>query len=163
MKWQSYYNPNTHELKIGKIIVTIFIIVLLVMGTIWMIKAVLFPVGVATDIVKKTFDADNIIHNYEWFKQMAEDLDAAEKRVNITTEALAQFKEDLKEVSRKDWGFEDKDQYATFNTDLRGQKAHLEQMKADFRARSKMANRAIFKGNSKIIRWVDELAGVESD
>ncbi len=118
------------------------------------------PVRQAARIVEKTIDADNVIGNYEWFKQIAEDLDAADKRVQITEQAFIDFKKDMGDTPRKEWSFEDKEQYGRLTTDLRGQKAHLEQMKADFRARSKMANRAIFKGDSKIIRWVDELAGV---
>jgi len=110
-------------------------------------------------IVEKTLDADNVIYNYEWFKQTAEDMDVAERRIVITEQAVKDHKEGLP-VDRTKWGFEDKEAYSRLTTDLRGQRAFFEQISADFRARSKMANRAIFKGDAKIIQWVDRVVGV---
>ncbi len=112
-------------------------------------------------LVSKTIDADNVIYNYEWFKERVEALDAAERRIKITQGSIADFTASVPQ-DRTTWGFEDKQESSRLRTDLRGQQAHLENLSAEFRARSKMANRAIFKGNNSIVSWVDRLAGVES-
>lgn len=111
-------------------------------------------------IVDKTLDADNVIYNYEWFKQMTQDLDAMEKKILITKKSIEDFKKDHKKPYGE-WSFGDKEEMSRLRTDLRGQEAHFEQLKADFKARSKMANRAIFKDDAKIIKWVEKLVGVK--
>lgn len=143
----------------------IVIVLILVLGpVVWLVGRGCGMAGYglrqAERVVKKTADADNVIYNYEWFKQRAEDLDAADARINITKASLADFKTDMPK-DRKEWTFEDKQEWSNLRTDLRGQEAHLVQLSADFRARSKMANRAIFKGNNRIVKWVDRLAGTQ--
>ena len=82
-------------------------------------------------------------------------MNAAEKQIAITEAAVVQFKTDA--GPRTDWTFEDKDELARLTTDLRGQKAYFEQLKADFRAESSKANKSLFKGDDKVIRWADRL------
>jgi len=115
--------------------------------------------GSAAEVVEKTFDSDNIIYNYEWFHDKAGDLTAAENAIQITQESIDQFKEDV--GPRENWTFQDREQYNQLTTDLRGQKVHFEQLKADFRAASEKVNREIFKGDSDIIHWADDLTGVQ--
>ena len=83
-----------------------------------------------------------------------------EKKVAITDQSMTDF-QDLHSKPYDEWTFDDKNEMSRLRTDLRGQKAHFEQLKADLRARAKMANRTIFKGDNKIIKWVDKLAGVD--
>jgi len=135
------------------------ILLLLVAGG---IRCACSVVSTPIDIVKKTMDADNVLYNYEWFKQRAEDLDAAVLRIEITEGAVADLKEELPK-ERKDWSYDDKQEINRLRTDLRGQKAHYETLSAEFQARSKMANRRIFKSDNRIISWVDKLAGVKEE
>jgi hypothetical protein len=158
MKPEKYFDEGTGEVKVGKIIVYIFVVVLLVSAAIWGIRMITLPARTATDIVEKTLDADNVIYNYEWFKQIVEDIEAMEKKVAITKQSTEDFKE-LHSKPYDEWSFEDKQEMSRLRTDLRGQQAHFEQLKADLRARSKMANRTIFKGDNKIISWIDEVSG----
>lgn len=160
MKPQTFYDEKTENLKVGKIIAYILgiIVVLSILGWIW--KSVTRPARTVSDVIEKTLDADNVLYNYEWFKQIVEDIDAMEKKVAITEQSIKDFQE-LHTKSYDEWTFDDKGEMSRLRTDLRGQKAHFEQLKADFRAKAKMANRAIFKGDNKIIKWVDELVGVD--
>lgn len=146
----------------GYIIVPILIVCALIAILLFIFGVITLPARSARDIAEKTLDADNIIGNYEWFKQRAEDLDAAVQRIQITEDAVADLKEELPE-NRRDWDYDDKQEMSRLRTDLRGQKAHYENLSAEFRARSKMANRAIFKNNNKIIKWVEKFAGVKDE
>lgn len=125
----------------------------------FIVKLALFPVFVWSKIVNtayesvdKTVTADNAIYNYEWFKQKYEEIQASKIQIDNTKILLDSFKEWLWE--RKDWSFEDKIEYDRLNTVYLWQKNYLENLIADYNARSKMANRAIFK-DSIIPSFID--------
>lgn len=120
------------------------------------IKLIFFPINVAdkmmqtaTDSVNKTINADNAIYNYEWFKQKYEDIQATKIQIDNTKLSLDQYKEEL--WDRKNWTFEDKNEYARLNTIYLWQKNYLEGLIADYNARTKMANRNIFQNS--ILPW----------
>lgn len=115
--------------------------------------------GEAGEVARDEFGARAAVYKYEWFKDKSNSLTAAEERIKITEAALADFKNDV--GVRENWTFEDKDQYSRLTTDLRGQKAHFEQLKAEYRAACLKVTRAVFKGDDKIIRWADNLTGVD--
>jgi len=115
--------------------------------------------GEAGEVAQREFGAGAAVYKYEWFKDKSNSLVAAEERIKITDQALTDFKESAGE--REKWTFEDKDEYSRLTTDLRGQKAHFEQLKAEYRAACLTVNRAVFKGDDKIIRWADELTVVD--
>jgi len=162
MKPERYYNTETGEVKVGRIILYIIGLVILVGLLIWGIRVITLPARTTMDIVEKTLDADNVIYNYEWFKKIVEDIEAMEKKVAITSQSMEDFKE-LHEKSYDEWSFDDKQEMSRLRTDLRGQKAHFVQLEADLRARAKMANRTIFKGDKKIISWVDKITGASEE
>jgi hypothetical protein len=116
----------------------------------FLLKVVMLPfftagkiVDTTYDITNKTLDADNVIYNYEWFKQRYEDLEAIENKIIIAQEQVNQFKDDAGE--RNTWTFEDKNEYARLNSIHQGLMNHAEDLIAEYNARSKMANRNIFK------------------
>lgn len=112
----------------------------------------------STGVVEKTLDPDNVIYNYEWFKQTAEDLDAIEKNIIISKQGIDEHISTLPK-DRTKWTSEDKEELARLRSIHTGQKMHFEQVKADFKAKSKMVNRAIFKEDGKIIKWVEKTLG----
>lgn len=115
--------------------------------------------GEAGRVARDEFGARAAVYKYEWFKDKSNSLTAAEERIKITESALADFKNDA--GARENWTFEDKSQYSRLTTDLRGQKAHFEQLKAEYRAACLKVTRSVFKGDDKIIRWADGLTGMD--
>lgn len=80
-------------------------------------------------IVQKTFDADNVIYNYEWFRQQYQDVQAMDGKI-ATMEAGALSAEG--------------DEKARLSSVVLGLKTKRQQMVADYNARGSMANRSIF-------------------
>lgn len=124
-----------------------FFVIILIAG--FLIKIVFFPVKVLNneiqtgyDIVDKTINANNAIYNYEWFKQTYEDIQAKKKQYD---NACINYDEFLKSAGdRKDWTFEDKTEDSRLRSVKLGLQNSLEQIIADYNARTKMANRNIF-------------------
>jgi len=94
--------------------------------------------------VQKTMDADNMIYNYEWFKQMNGNISASAIQIHNAQGRVDQFKADAGE--RSEWDRTDKEEYSRLTTTLLGLQNHRESMVAEYNARSKMVNKSIFKG-----------------
>lgn len=107
-------------------------------------KIFLTQVDSAHDIIDKTYDAQNAIYNYEWFKTQYEKIQATENQIDNTAMLKDEFKETYGETST--WDYTTKQDYSRLQTTLLGQKNHYENIVAEYNARSKMANRNIFKG-----------------
>lgn len=136
--------------SIKKIIVVIILVVIVLSILGFIGRIVLWPWFVANraidsayDIADKTLDADNVIYNYEWFKQQVEDIKATENKREIAKQQILAYKEFAGD--RTKWTFEDKTEYNRLNSVWQGISNHLEDLIATFNARSKMANRAIFQ------------------
>ncbi len=115
-----------------------------IVWTFWLAPAIfLAEVDSAHDIIDKTYDADNAIANYEWFKTQHEKIQAAEKQIDITFEATESFKNDYGDPKEFDW--QTRQEYDRIKANLTGQKLHYEDLVATYNARSEMANREIFK------------------
>jgi len=97
----------------------------------------------AHEIIDKTYDADNAIYNYEWFKIQYEKIKATERQIDNTFLQTDSYKELYGDP--KEWDWITKEEYNRMQTTLLGQKNHYEDLVAKYNARSKMANRNIFK------------------
>ena len=135
------------KITIISLIIGIFIVLLI--GA-FVLKVVLLPwfaanqgLNSAYDVTKKTLDADNVIYNYEWFKQQYEDIEATKKKRDILEKQLLDFKKET--GPRMNWTFEDKQTYSQLRTTYIGLSNYLQDLVANYNARSKMANRSIFK------------------
>ena len=141
------------------------IIILLIVATIgsvaigYLVKAGMINLGVkqkmaeidsADKIIDKTYDADNAIYNYEWFKTQHEKIIAAEKQIENTKFEMDSMKEMYGEP--KDWDFQTKQSYQILQAQFLGQKNQYENLVADYNARSKMANRNIFQDKDNSIK-----------
>lgn len=80
-------------------------------------------------IVQKTLDADNVIYNYEWFRQQYQDVLAMDAKIAVQVEAAAAATGDEK---------------TRISSIVNGLKVKRAQMVADYNARGSMANRSIF-------------------
>ena len=97
------------------------------------------------EVVTKTFDADNIIYNYEWFKQQYNDYEAINKKIARAETSVNSFKENAGE--RKEWTFEDKNEFSRLVSISDGLSYQKQDIISKYNARSQMANREIFKTN----------------
>jgi hypothetical protein len=116
----------------------------------WAVKLIFFPVHIvdktidtAYKVVDKTLDADNVIYNYEWFKRQYQDYKAIQTKIAQAENSVKNFEKSAGERSK--WTFEDKNEYSRLNSITDGLKYQAEDIKAEYNARSKIANRSIFK------------------
>jgi hypothetical protein len=114
-------------------------------------KVVLYPLFFAEkaidtgyEVTDKVLEADNVIYNYEWFKNQYEDIQALEKKIRNTEVEIDTFNESLP-TDRSEWTFEDKEESARLNSIKLGLMNQLEDAVAEYNARSKTATRSIFK------------------
>lgn len=101
------------------------------------------PFMQAADVVNKTVDADNMIYNYEWFKQRHESIDAIDFKIRAQQLSVEDFEKSAGD--RKDWHREDREEHARLSTILTGLRQQRADLAAEYNARSRMANRSIFK------------------
>ncbi|KKN36569.1 hypothetical protein LCGC14_0772390 [marine sediment metagenome] len=121
----------------------VFFPVLLVVIVLGVAGFVLNPFRQASRILNKTINADNVIYNYEWFKQRHEAIGAIDAKVVGSQSAVNQFKADA--GPRDNWHFQDREEYARLNSVLLGLRQQRADLAAEYNARSRMTNRAIFK------------------
>lgn len=123
----------------------ILFIVLLVLGWVGNVFGLLsfFPQQ-ATRVITKTFDADNMIGNYEWFKRQYADYQAFGPKIDNQAHSLRVFEESA--GPRSSWTFEDKQTWDQMNRALLGLRNQRESIKAEYNAKANMANRSIFMG-----------------
>ena len=131
--------------------IIILIVVLVIVG-----RIVLFPLFVVSKvidagagIVTRTLDPDNIIYNYEWFKLKYEEYLATENKIKNAQFTLALFKTDA--GPRDKWSFEDKNESSRLNSIVLGLKNYIEDVVAEYNAKSRMVNRSIFKAGDKVL------------
>ena len=97
----------------------------------------------AQRVVEKTIDADNVIYNYEWFHQTYEDVQALDRKIEQAKSSLSRF---VKEAGpRSDWTFDERQEHDRLNAVLQGLENQRADVVATYNARSKMANRELFK------------------
>lgn len=101
------------------------------------------PFKQAGRIIDRTIDADNVLANYEWFKQRHEDIGAIDEKIVIQQEAVDAFAEAA--GPRETWHREDREEHARLSVVVAGLKQQRADIAAEYNARSRMMNRSIFK------------------
>lgn len=94
------------------------------------------------DIVTKTYNADNALYNYHWFKERAGAIKALQTSIPQAEAAMKAYAEGAGE--RKDWTFEDKGEYARLGAVVSGQQFQYNSLVEEYNARMKEADRSIF-------------------
>lgn len=125
------------------VIGVIFLISFSLVFHFWLGPHIFFKqVDSAHEIVDKTYDADNAIYNYEWFKTQYEKIGATERQIDNTYIEIEDYK--LMFGDPINWDWQTKQDYSQLKTTFLGQKNHYESLVAEYNARSEMANRNIF-------------------
>lgn len=96
-----------------------------------------------TRVINKTIDADNVIYNYEFFKQQCEDIKAQEDKIHTAQLSVEAFEHSA--GARSEWDYEDKTEHSRLTTNLVGLKNVREEMIAKYNARAQMMNRRIYQ------------------
>jgi hypothetical protein len=109
-----------------------------------LLRPAVYTAQQANKVFEKTVDADNMIYNYEWFKSRVQDIWSMDRKIVIARGELASFLEGA--GPREKWDFRDKEEAARLRTNYIGICNVRSDMVAEYNARSRMANRAIFMG-----------------
>lgn len=142
-------------------VISLIVVVFVIIGVAgWGLKAALLPVktvttqiGSAEQIIEKTYDADNAIYNYEWFKQQEADIRATEQQIRNMKGALEEYKDMYGDP--KEWDYQTKQDYNSQSTKYTGQKNYYNELVEDYNARASMANRNVFQ--NKLPLHVDKI------
>lgn len=132
-------------------IITLVILAIVVFSVAgWGLKAALLgPKTVTTQIdsagaiIEKTYDADNAIYNYEWFKQQDADITAMIAVIQNTKRNMDDYKAMYGDP--KEWDWQTRQDYNSLNTKCLGQQNGYETLVNDYNARASMANRNVFQ------------------
>jgi len=94
-------------------------------------------------VIDRTFNPDSMIHNYEWFKQTYQDVQALDQKIRNAQATVDDFKATA--GPRSEWGYGAQTEFGRLSGVLLGLKNQRNDVAAEYNARSKMANRNIFK------------------
>lgn len=112
-------------------------------SVLWAVDLITTPVQSARDIIKKTLSSDNVIENYEWYKQQYNDYLAIEIKISEADTAVIRFIHDT--GMRSGWSFEDKEEYSRLSGILQGLRYQKAEIASKYNERSKMLNRELFE------------------
>ena len=102
-------------------------------------------VNSATGVVDKTLDSNNVIYNYEYFKQAKQDVDAVSAKIVDARQAATSFDSQFK--TRQEMDREDKQESERLHSVVLGLEQERQDQVAVYNARAQMANRNIFRTN----------------
>lgn len=94
-------------------------------------------------VLSKTLDTDNVITNYEWFKQQFQDVQAQDAKIAAAKSALDQFRDAA--GPRSGWQFDDRQEFSRLSSVVLGLTSQRASMVAQYNARTKMLNRDVFR------------------
>jgi hypothetical protein len=136
--WEDAANrgPSAIAWKVG-----VFVVVLAIIVSVG--GFVIYPLAQGRRVIEKTLDADNMIYNYEWFKQRNQDISAIESKIRSAKAAVDLFKSEA--GPRKDWKRDDREESSRLSVILLGLRQQRADLAAEYNARSAMANRSIFR------------------
>ncbi|WLR90925.1 hypothetical protein [Shinella zoogloeoides] len=107
------------------------------------VSLVTLPVRAVTGVAERTFNPDNMIHNYEWFKRQYQDVQAIGVKIGAAEASIAVFEKSAGE--RSTWKFEDRQEWNRLNNVLLGLQGQRASMVAEYNAKTQMANRNLFR------------------
>ena len=143
-KWANDFEQKP-ALTLLKVILTLVVIVAAVSAAVFGIRTLFFAPQQAAKIAERTFDGDNALYNYEWFHNTYEDVQAIDSKIEIARKNYDEYTEFLSRQDPGDLSFEDKNEQARLRGILQGLESQRADIVADYNAKSKMANREIFK------------------
>jgi gas vesicle protein len=128
-----------------------FILILVGLSTLGLlIKFILFPFFVADkaseaahDVVEKTLDADNVLHNYEMFKDLYNGAKQQAMNIQNSETAIQTLKDTYGEAST--WTEDIRDEYNFQAQTLESYKQQYQRTVSDYNSNASKLNRNLFK------------------
>ncbi len=96
------------------------------------------------EIAQDTFQSDQAVEEYEWFRQQYHDIDAQRSQVENSYDELDRFYE-VHGDDPNEWSRQASERHNRIQERITGNQNMLDQMVADYNARSSMDNRELFK------------------
>lgn len=112
--------------------------------------------GMSHQVERKVLNGDTAISTYEWFKQQEADIRAKYSQEERARKSMAEFK-DMLPQDMSSWSRQDRDEYLRLKTVADGIGYQVDQMVADYEAKSSMKHKELFKNNlpTNIFRGVN--------
>ena len=112
--------------------------------------------GLSNDVNRKVINSDKAIENYEWFKVQESRIQAMNIQEKIQQKSLDDYIEMVGKDSSK-WTAQDKSQINFLKTVVDGTRLQVNNMIAEYNAKSSMKHKALFKNNlpTNIVRGLD--------
>ena len=142
MSWKSWDRAaEKGPVAIWWKVVGAMVVITVTLGVLWF---VFNPFRQANRIIEKTIDADNVLYNYEYFKQQWRAVQAIDTKIDAQKKAVDAFEKSA--GPRKDWKYGDREEHARLASIVTGLEQQRADMVAQYNARAAMANRKIFMG-----------------
>lgn len=109
----------------------------------WMIHVVFFPVRAAQAVAERTFNADNMIYNYEWFHARQADFDTAVQQADTKQHELEAFMQSA--GPRNTWDLNSQREERQLNVELSGLRQQAISIANEYNSHVGMANRDVFR------------------
>lgn len=120
--------------------------IFLIVGVLWGIGSLAFGglnlLSQPGRVIQKTFDADNMVANYEWFRTQFADIGAMDTKLANAVAARTGF-EDLA-GPRAGWKLSDRQEWDQLNRIVLGLQNQRATMVAAYNGRASQTNRSIF-------------------
>lgn len=133
------HRPGRTIFVIGVVVILIVIGLSVIGGTLgWVLNLASQP----GRVVQQTFRAENMIYNYEWFRQQYADIQAMDPKLRNAIDARAAF--ETSAGPRTAWVLSDRQQWDQLNRIVLGLQNQRATMVAEYNGRASQANRSIF-------------------
>lgn len=142
MSWKEYEDAaDRGPISFGvKIILGVATLAIVAGAIVWGLNVLSQPGAVLT----KTFDADNMIYNYEWFRSQYQAVLAMDVQITNAQVSFESFKKDNGPRGKMD--FSTGAEYDRLNAILLGLQNQRANYVGTYNARASQANRSIFMG-----------------
>ncbi len=103
-------------------------------------------VQTATGIIQKTYNADNAIYNYEWFKERYQAIQAIDVQIQNAQDSETSYNNGLP-TDKTTWGYAVQTESARLHSVVLGLQNQKQNLVAEYNARASEVNRNIFQDN----------------
>lgn len=93
-------------------------------------------------VIQQTLQTDNIIHNYEWFRQQYADVQSMDAKISTVRESIAAF--EASAGDRSSWAASDRSRWDFLQSQLVGLSNQRTTMVAAYNGNASKLNRSVF-------------------